>query len=879
MLLDINSELRNAQAAYRMQRYQEAMAACEAILAVEARNRAAHELFALACLGMGRPQLAAEHLVRATDFAPEDLELRLLGATALVRADRGQEALQLLRRCAAQRPGDPRVAFQLAVTLQGVGEPEEAIRNYRIAVRLAPGRAEIHNNLGAVLAQQGQHDEARRSYESALRADPGYVRAYNNLGKLLQEMGRSKEAVTQYQQALSRQPAYPEALTNLGVAYRDLGRLAESVDCHRQAIALRENLVAPHYNLGNVLLAMRRPEAISSFERAVALNPGFIDAWVKLGTALAGFKRHQPAIEAFRSALRIFPQHPECRWELGNALADAGEFPEALAIFESLLREDPREATLYFNCGRVLMLSGLLTASPARFAEAARRFQGALDLAPGYALARVNLAMALGFSGQTSEARAHVERAVQDDPDLKFGWCRLPHQRASIADWRDHEAHTQRLAQLAEVEEASVDPWLILNFIDDPFLQQRCARVHTRTLLGPRIEFPPASRNRVAGPLRVAYLSMDFREHPLGFSIVELLERHDRSRVDPIAIAYGPGDSGGTRSRISAAVSVFCVAEGWTDLQIAQRIRDLDVDIVVDLAGLVGEGRPQILAQRPAPLQVSYLGYAGTTGAEWMDYVLADQYVIPPALLEAFDESVIWLPESFFPSDTTVPIAGGDQTRAQAQLPEAAVVYCCFNQFERISPRQFDSWMNILRAVPGSVLWLRAGGKESGAEAEDNLRREAATRDVDPQRLIFAPVLGSRLAHLQRHRLADLFLDTYPYNSHSTARDALWAGLPVLTRSGHGMASRVAGSLLTALGMPELIVGGVEDYEALAIALGREPARIRALKAKLAVQRSDAALFNTQQLARHIELAYEQIHARWARGEHSSLLKVDSLAT
>jgi predicted O-linked N-acetylglucosamine transferase (SPINDLY family) len=299
-------------------------------------------------------------------------------------------------------------------------------------------------------------------------------------------------------------------------------------------------------------------------------------------------------------------------------------------------------------------------------------------------------------------------------------------------------------------------------------------------------------------------------------------------------------------------------------------MRELEIDIAVDLSGYTDDSRPHILAHRPAAVQLSYLGFPGTTSAGWIDYLVTDAYVVPPDHGGYYDEALIRLPDSFFPSDTTVVVPAGPLSRASAELPEDALVFGCFTQFMRIGPELFGSWMRILQGVPGSVLWLRSAEHA----AEENLRKEAAVRGVDPQRLLFAPIVSSRLEHLERHRLVDLFLDSFPYNTHSTARDALWAGVPVLTRSGESFASRVAGSLLSSLGVPGLITRSAEEYEACAIRLGQSPTGLRALRESIESRRPNAALFDMARLTRALEDAYEEVHSRWRRGENPSPLAV-----
>jgi predicted O-linked N-acetylglucosamine transferase (SPINDLY family) len=349
------------------------------------------------------------------------------------------------------------------------------------------------------------------------------------------------------------------------------------------------------------------------------------------------------------------------------------------------------------------------------------------------------------------------------------------------------------------------------------------------------------------GRIRLAYISHDFRDHPVGYQIADLLEHQDRSRFEVIAICTRPRDGSDISRRIEAACDQFHQVDSQSQLETAQLMRRLEVDVAVDLGGFTDGSGLMALAHRPAPVQASWLGYPGTTGADFVDAILADHIALPQSQQKFYSEKIIHLPDSFFPMDSK-RVVGAPPTREEAGLPPNGFVFCSFNNNWKINAPQFDSWMRILRDVPGSVLWLRGG-------MEDTLCREAAARGVAPERLVFARHVA-RDVHHARHQLADLFLDTLPYNAHTTAADALWARLPVLTRIGGAYAGRVAASLLTAAGLPELITHSQEGYESFALALARDPSRLKALREKLARNRTTAPLFDTNRLARNLESAF-----------------------
>ena len=366
-----------------------------------------------------------------------------------------------------------------------------------------------------------------------------------------------------------------------------------------------------------------------------------------------------------------------------------------------------------------------------------------------------------------------------------------------------------------------------------------------------------------SGKLRVAYLSSDFRQHPVGLAIVELLERHDHARFEVIGMSYGSNDASDTRLRIARSFDRFHDVAADSDRNIARLLHDLDVHIAVDLNGLTGGCRPGVLAHRPAPIQVGYMGFAGTTGAAFIDYILADATVLPFDQQPFFSERIVHLPDCYHTSDATRPISPQTPARADLGLPERGLVFCCFNQSYKIAAAVFDIWMRLLTQVPDSVLWLSA----MNDLAQANLRREALARGVDPARLIFAPRVDRTADHLARHRAADLFLDTLPYNAHSTAIDALWTGLPVVTCAGGAFAGRVAASLLKAAGLPELVTNSLHEYEALILKLATDPAHLASIRRKLEINRLACPLFDSDRFRRHIEAAYTTMWDIHRRGQ------------
>jgi predicted O-linked N-acetylglucosamine transferase (SPINDLY family) len=365
------------------------------------------------------------------------------------------------------------------------------------------------------------------------------------------------------------------------------------------------------------------------------------------------------------------------------------------------------------------------------------------------------------------------------------------------------------------------------------------------------------------GKIRVGYVSGDFRQHPVANLVAGLFAAHDRSRFEVTGISIGPGEDSEMRRRLERSFDKFIDAAMLGADAIARRIREEEIDILIDLNGYTQGSRTELYARRAAPIQVNYLGYPGTMGADYIDYIVADPTLVPVTAQASYAEKIVYLPHSYMPHDAASrPISDRSFARAEFGLPENGFVFCCFNNAYKLNPHLFRSRMKILQAVEGSVLWLTG----HSTPAVNNLRREAVAAGVDPDRLVFASRLPSVADHLVRHRLADLFLDTLPYNAHSTASDALWAGLPVLTQIGETFAGRVAASLLTALGLPELIAGTQERFESMAIELAARPAALAAINDKLAQNRLAKPLFNTQLYTQHLESAYVTMHQHHQAG-------------
>jgi len=742
------------------------------------------------------------------------------------------------------------------IALQMNGRLAEAESRYRAVLSMAGDNFDALHLLGLVRFQQGRYDDAIDMIRAALGKNPQSAAAHLNLANALQRAGRPEEAVRGCEKALAINPEFVEAHNNLGSALIDLGRLEEAVSHFQRALEIKPDLPEAHNNLGSALTALGRNEqAIASYRRALTIKPQFAEAHNNLGNALCQIGQYDEALSSYRNALTIRPEYAEAQYNLGNTLLALDRHEEAIASIRKAIEIRPQFAEAHNNLGNALAALG-------RHGEAIGCFERALAIQPKFAAAWNNLGNALSVAARLPEAVSSYRRAMKIEPLRGNSHSMLALLNRRMCDWSGFAEDERSLSMPLDAGAHAPLPFVLLTSVDDPARHLPCARRH---LQGLGLDRQPAlwkGARYTHEKIRVAYISPDFRDHPVAHLIAELFERHDRGRFEITALSCGPNDGSAMRRRLERAFDRFLDARTMPAREIAREITALEIDVAVDLKGYTDDCRPGVLAHRPAPIQVSYVGYTGTMGAPFIDYVIVDPFVVPVDQQEFYTEKLVHLPECYLPNDGKREIAERTPSRAECGLPEASFVFTCFNNNHKITPDVFEVWMRLLREVPGSVLWLLQDNKW----APDNLRREARARGVAPERLIFAPRIAMP-EHLARQRLADLFLDTLPYNAHTTASDALWAGLPVLTCAGRSFAARVAGSLLLAIGLSELITHDLAEYEALALKLAREPGLLAGLRERLARSRLSAPLFDCERYARHLEAAYEEMWRIWQGGE------------
>jgi protein O-GlcNAc transferase len=806
------SDLERAHRFLQQGKYADAAAQCERLLRLRPMHVAALELLGVIRVGVGRFPEGITSLQTAAALNPDKPGLLANLGDALLRAGQAPQAADAFRKAIERCGPSPELFYNLGLALQAAQDSAGAIESYRQCLTLDARIPEAHNNLGTLLDLAGRFAEAIDCFNEALRYRPDYVRALTNLGKVLRQVGKPVEAVASLERALALAPEHAAALGNLGAALIDLSRYDEAIERLRRTLELDPRLAEAHFNLGRALRARgEHAAAIPSLRQAVALNPGLADAQVWLAQA---------------------------------ALRD-GELLEAIASLQRAIAADPVLAEAHVFLGIALFRA-------ARVEEAVASFERATALDPAYQKAHLFHGWALEALEKLPQAQASYARASALAPDDPETLSSLLNSYMRVCDWTRAEAQLQRVRELPGGVEG-INPFVLLGVSDDPAEQLRSSRARAQSIAQDRAPIGP-TRHYDHERIRIAYLSRDFFNHATSYLMAELFGLHDRGAFEILGVSYGPDDVSTIRRRIIGSFDEFLDVTTSSDREVAATLLRREVDILVDLKGYTAWARTEILAHRPAPIQVSYLGYPGTMGAPFVDYLIADDFVVPPGERCGYSENIVYLPGSYQVNDRRRIISPATLQRRDFGLPEQGFVFCCFNNNWKITAPMFEVWMRLLRAVHGSVLWLLEGNSWSVL----GLREAARNHGVAPERLIFCQ-RTSNPEHLARQQLADLSLDTLPVNAHTTASDALWAGLPLVSCAGRTFAARVAGSLLRAAGLGDLVAPTLEEYEQLALNLARDPERLRSIRAALLRDRQKLPLFDTPAFCRSLEAAYRKM--------------------
>ena len=731
-------------------------------------------------------------------------------------------------------------ALLKAKSLTKKGELSEATKLYTTILAAFPNNKK---------AQQGQAALAKANQSDATQSPP--QEAINQLANLFNQ--GKLAAVAHQAEALTKR--YPNSIviwSFLGGAHQGLGQATEAAKAFRRVTELNPQYSEAHNNLGIALQQLgKSEESVKSFQKALSLKPDYSQAYYNMGIALKEMGKLNLAIGAYQKSLSLDPTNWEAYGNMGLAFKDNGDWTEAVAAYEAALAINPNDADLSSNMGNALKDQGKLE-------EAIEAYNKSLSLKPDCAEAYNNMGNALKDQGKLEEAIEAYNKALSIKPDYAEALSQAYWVGALMSDWKyistiKHRIQFEQLTGITSV-------YGLLALADEPTMHLEKVRDHAMKKYSctPKCKIKPFQKSK---RIKLGYFSSYFRQHPVSILSAQMLELHNKEQFETFAFHYGPDNNDKYNLRIQESFCNFINVSNLSDKDIAELACEKGIDIAIELNGYMHDGRMGILAHRPAPIQINYLAYPGTMGADFYDYIVGDHVVIPKVQRNNYSEKIIYLPNCYMPQDNTRQSSEKLLNRTDCGLPVTGFVFCCFNNSFKISSNEFDIWIRLLKSVEGSIIWLLKTNKW----AEENLRSEAEKRGITPSRLVFADKLPLN-EHLQRIKHADLFLDTFNFNAHTTASDALWVGLPVVTKIGQGFAARVAGSLLTSIELPELITTSEEEYEALALSLATDPEKLAEIKGKLEHNRNTAPLFDTKTYTKNLERAYTHAYQRYTDG-------------
>jgi predicted O-linked N-acetylglucosamine transferase (SPINDLY family) len=732
----------------------------------------------------------------------------------------------------------------------------EAIPNFNKAIEILPAEEVIYRDLCLALAQSGQLETAKQVSTKGISINPQFAEFHMILGELHYQLQEFVQAIACFKNVILIQPEYVQPYINIGKILQKQGKLEDVITLYLKALELDPNHAGLNFDVGLVFKQQGKlDDAILYYKKSLMLRPDFIEAQNNLGGIFKDQGKLDEAIACYQRALEINPESAEVYCNMGLILKSCGQLNEAVNYFKQAIHYNPNSADAHCNLGNASVELGNLE-------QAIACFHKTLDLKPDFTNAHYGLGALLMAQQKYSESIVYLKQVVKLEPNHYTAKTLILHQMQHMCTWENigEITHEIRCAVVdSPVSEKNMFPPLAFLSIPGATAeeQKRCAErwVDSELKFLPELrkkldfEYSHATENKI----RIGYLSADFRQHPVSFLMAEVFELHNRSRFHITAYAYDTDGSTPMRNRLESAFDQFIDIHDLSLEDAAKRINADHIDILVDLTGHTQNSRTGILALRPAPVQVNYLGYPGTIGADFVDYLIADRFTIPPEMKKHYTEKVVWMPDCFQANDRQRP-RPASPNRKTCGLPDKAFVFCCFNQTLKITPEMFEIWCRLLTNVPDSILWLSA----STPQAEENLRREMRQRGLQTDRLIMAP-LRYREEHLARLQCADLFLDTLPFNAGTTCSDALWMGLPVITCAGDAFASRMAGSLLSAIGMPELITYNLKDYYLLALDLSTNRRKLETVRSKIMASHDSAPLFDSPLFTHHLEVIFTRM--------------------
>ena len=761
------------------------------------------------------------------------------------------KAIESYEKAVALKPDYIEAYYSLGDSFYEVGKLEDTIKCYKRVIEYRPNFTGMHNNLGNIFRELERYDEAVLSYEKAISIDTGFVEGYYNLGITLQELKQLDNASVNYKKAIEIKPNYPEAFNNLGTLYKELKDFDSSIQSYQNAIDIKPDYAEAFNNLGILYKELGQlDKAVQNHKIAININSKYDEAHNNLGILFMELGQLESAIESYKSAIKANKNFIEAINNLGLVLMNLGQIEEAIKYYQKALKINPSFALTYNNLGVAYKNLHIHDA-------ASKCFQKSIALEPNYSDALCNYGHLLTEMDNLQDALANYEHAFAIKPDADYLLGTIIHTKMHLCIWNEYSNNLNELQAQINVGQKRIDAFSFMALIDDPEIQGKVSKIYFKDR-NPRSNLLPQIKNHPKhNKIKIGYFSADFREHPVSYLTAELYETHDRNQFEVHAFSYGPDTKDEMNLRIKAGVDHFHDVREMSHKEIATLSRSLEIDIAVDLSGATHSSKTEVFAMLAAPIQTSYIGWLGTMGADYYDYLIAAEGMIPKKNQKYFSEKIVYLP-TYQVNDSKESLPKAIFSRKDLGLPEDSFVFCCFNNTFKITPEAFDSWARILNGVEQSVMMIYVSNKH----AQKNLIKEIKLRNIDPKRLIFGERL-SRAEYLDRYRSADLFLDTFPYNAGTTASDALRMGLPLLTINGNSFNSREAANIVHAVNLPEMITSSQEEYESLAIELANNPKKFRIIKEKLADNLPSAPLFDTPRFTKNLESAYKIMFKRY----------------
>ena len=736
-----------------------------------------------------------------------------------------------------------------------------------LAVKLIteyPQSVTLWNLLGAASKSLGKVDDSIKSFKKVIELNPKYADGYNNLGVALQEKGILDESIKHFNKALSLRPNYAQAHNNAGIVYKKKGKLDLATKHIKKAIYLNPNYFEAYNNLATIIQDQGEVnQAIKYFNKALLLNPSYSEGHYNLGLAFSKINEFDSAIHSYKKAILLKPNYPEAFNGLAIANSQQGKTDEAIKLFNKAILLEPNYSEAYFNIGIIFKKINKLD-------EALDSYHKALKIKPDYVESFYNIAIIFQEQGKLNDAINYYERALLKRPDYDKAQAQRLYQQAQICDWKTNK-HDKELFSTLGTFKNHIPPFTMLFFEDDARNHLLRSKLYAKNkYLQKQIPFKKIQKISKQERIRIGYFSADFQNHATMYLASKIFENYNKEKFEVYVYSFGKTlQHDEVREKLKNSIDIFRDVIDLSDKDIAMLARADQIDIAIDLKGYTKNSRTGIFAYRAAPIQINFLGYPGTMGAKFFDYIIADSTIIPETNRRFYSEEIIYMPHTYQPTSYSSVTSNKIFTKSEMNLPDHSFVFCCFNNSYKISPNEFSIWMRILHKVENSVLWLIG----SNEWAKQNLGKEAENHGIESKRLIFANQLPHS-DHLARLKVADLFLDTFNVNAHTTTSDALWSGIPVITKLGNGFASRVAASILKAVGLSELVVQNEKEYESLILNIANSPNKLQKIKETLYFNKLSKPLFNSSMYISHLEDAYKKVFENYLKDRKAKTIYI-----